>query len=162
MTTFNKEEILRFAVTIEKNGERFYRLAAEKLQSPRVRQLFQFLAREEVGHEQLFSRLLSEVGPLEIDVRHSEDYLAYLEAYVQNVVFSNDKAEAALSGVIDEATALGFAMQREQDSILFYLELRDLVPESERPAVEAVIEEERSHYRKLAEMAKQTAETGTS
>ena len=154
MPRFNVEEILQFAVTIEHNGERFYREAAAQLTEPRSRELFLRLAREEVAHEQLFSRLLSKVGQLDVDVRHSEDYLSYLRAYVDNVAFRHDEAQAQLAKVIDEETAIGFAMQREQDSILFYSELRELLPEEERSTINEIIDEERSHFHALAELQK--------
>ncbi len=152
MPKFNLEEVLQFAIFIERNGERFYREAAAKLSDPQSRHLFLRLAHEEVGHEQLFSRLLADAGKLEVDVRHSEDYLAYLRAYVDNVAFRHKQAEAQLAGVIDEATAIQFAMQREQDSILFYMELRELLPEHERSAIDAIIAEERTHFQALAEL----------
>ena len=147
---FNAREVLQFAVSIERNGERFYRKAADTVENPKVRDLFQFLAREEVGHERGFARLAAKLGDLMSSEDYSEEYVAYLTAYVENVAFSQKETEEALSAATDEATALRFAMQREQESILFYTELKSLVPEDERSSIDAVIDEERDHYRKLA------------
>ncbi len=152
MPRFNLEEVLRFAVNIEKNGERFYREAAGRLTEPRSKQLFLHLAREEVGHEQLFARLLDRATEVQLDVRHSEDYLAYLRSYVDNVAFRHAEAEKQLAKVIDEGSAIEFAMQREQDSILFYTELRGLLPEQERAAIDEIIDEERAHFQALADL----------
>lgn len=155
MPRFNLEEVLRFAVTIEKNGERFYRDAATRVSDLRARAVFLHLAHEEVAHEQLFSRLLGQNLTVELDERHGDDYLAYLQAFVDHVAFRHSRARAELGEVTDEAQAISFAMQREQDSISFYTELRSLVPEDERAAIDAIIEEERSHFRALAELAAQ-------
>lgn len=150
MTRFNANEILELAVAIERTGERFYRTAEEKLTNPRVRETFRFLALEEVEHERDFKAMLERLGRFDPGEAASEDYYAYLRAYVDNVVFTQEGAAEAAATGIDEKSALRFAMQREQDSILFYLELRDLVPHDERPVIEHILDQERAHYRKLA------------
>ena len=155
MTRFNANEILELAIAIERAGEQFYRTAEQTLTDPRVRETFRFLALEEVEHERDFRAMLERIGRFDPGPEAaSEDYHAYLRAYVDNVVFSQRSAptSCARAGLNEEA-ALRFAMQREQDSILFYLELRDLVPADERGVIEHIITEERAHYRKLAELA---------
>ncbi|MEZ4220155.1 MAG: ferritin family protein [Polyangiaceae bacterium] len=152
MPRFNPREVLQFAVAIEQNGEKFYREAGPRLEDARARELFLRLAREEVGHEQLFSRLLAKMEDLELDVRHSDDYLAYLRAYVDNVAFRHEAARAELEKVMDRESAIRFAMQREQDSVQFYTELRELVPEAERGAIDEIIAEERSHFLSLSKL----------
>jgi len=149
-TRFNAGEILEFAVAIERTGEEFYRRAEEKFEDPKVRETFRFLALEEVAHERTFAAMLDRVGRFDAGDAYNDDYFAYLHAYVDNVVFSQKKAMEMLSAVTDAETAIRFAMQRETDSILFYLELRNLVPEAERAALDHIVEEERSHFRKLA------------
>jgi len=47
-------------------------------------------------------------------------------------------------------TAMGF----EKDTILFFVEMLEFVPESEKKHVKACIDEERSHLRLLASMLK--------
>ena len=69
---------------------------------------------------------------------------------MDNVVFSQARASELLAGTHDAETALRFAMQREQDTILFYLELKSLVPAEEHEVLERILTEERGHFRKLA------------
>jgi len=45
-------------------------------------------------------------------------------------------------------------MQRELDSILYYHEVKNLVPAAQHEAIEKIIEEERKHYTTLLEMKK--------
>jgi rubrerythrin len=53
-------------------------------------------------------------------------------------------------GTPEEAieTAMGF----EKDTIMFFLEMREFVPEGERKYIQACIDEERTHLRLLAGM----------
>jgi rubrerythrin len=153
---FNIEEILQLALSLERVGEDFYRRAEEKLEDPRLRETFRFLALEEVGHARTFGAMLDRIGRFDPGPEATEEYQAYLRAYVDNAVFSRDRAEELLSGRLDQESALRFAMQREQDSIHFYLELRGLLPEQERGAIEEILDEERAHYKKLSELLGET------
>jgi len=159
-TRFDAGEILEFAVAIERTGEEFYRRAEARFDDPKVKETFRFLALEEVGHERTFAGMLDRVGRLDVSDAYNDDYFAYLRAYVDNVVFSQKKAMELLSEVKDADTAIRFAMQREQESILFYMEMRQLVPESEQETLTRIIDEERSHYRKLAALIGAEPEPG--
>ena len=59
MSSFNPSEIYQFAVRIEENGEKFYREMTNKLDNKKVKELFTFLADEEVEHKAIFKKLLS-------------------------------------------------------------------------------------------------------
>jgi len=50
--------------------------------------------------------------------------------------------------------AVEFALGAELDSILYYLEAKNLVPESQKAIVDKVVDEERHHYLKLLEIKK--------
>ncbi len=77
---------------------------------------------------------------------------------MENVVFSQEKASELLGATRDAEAALRFAMQREQDAILFYLELKNLVPPEEHEVLERILSEERGHFRKLAELVGERVE----
>lgn len=147
---FNVDEILELALAIERTGEAFYRQAESKFQQPKLRETFRFLALEEVAHERTFAEMLARVGRLDASESRGEEYVAYLRAYVENVVFSQQKALDMLQTAESAEAVLRFAMQREQDSIHFYLELKELVPEAERGVLDRILDEERAHYRKLS------------
>lgn len=152
MTHFNANEVLELALAIERTGEEFYRQAEQQVSDPKVKQTFRSLALEEVDHERVFKRMLERIGRFDPGESASEDYYAYLRAYVDNVVFSQARAAELLASTCDSETALRFAMQREQDAILFYLELKNLVPPEEHEVLDRIVTEERGHFRKLAEL----------
>jgi len=148
---FTANDILEFAVTLERNGERFYRLAQERVDDDEVKRLFRRLAADEVVHERTFAKLLGSMEPFDPGDEGAEEYFAYLRAYVDQVVFSDAMLDEAIDQVKDALGAVRFAKQREQDAILFYTEMRNLVPEADRAPIDDLIAEERRHFTILAE-----------
>jgi rubrerythrin len=52
----------------------------------------------------------------------------------------------------DDAEAIDFAIQIEKDSILFYLELINMVRDHDRPTVKDILAEERKHIEHLMKL----------
>jgi len=52
---------------------------------------------------------------------------------------------------------LELAIVAEKDSLLFYYQMRDLVPRQAYPEVNKIIDEEKSHLRLLSELKKRLA-----
>ena len=79
----------------------------------------------------------------------------YLRNYVDNnIIFTKEVMDKQLSAVTDTPSALDFAMQRELDSILYYHEIKNLVPQAQHETIEKIIEEERKHYAMLLDAKK--------
>lgn len=80
------------------------------------------------------------------------EYLAYLRAYVDDIIFANDVLDKEISEVKDTKSAADFGIQRELNSILCYHELKNSAPENHHNLIEKVIDEERKHFSKLTEL----------
>lgn len=50
--------------------------------------------------------------------------------------------------------AIDVGLVAEIESILYYLEMRNFVPDNEKSIIDKIIEEERGHYTKLSEIKK--------
>jgi len=61
----------------------------------------------------------------------------------------------------EPAAAVDFAIRRELDSILYYLEIRNIVPEAQRPAIDRIVEQERRHFTQLTDLKRLMAQGGT-
>ena len=59
---------------------------------------------------------------------------------------------AELDAAKDPLAAIQFAIRRELDSILYYEEVKMLVPKHQRRSIDGIIEEERRHYLTLLEL----------
>jgi len=83
------------------------------------------------------------------------EYAAYLRAYVDNnIIFTKEVMDKELAKVKDTLAAFDFAIKRELDSILYYHEIKRLVPEAQHATIEQIIEEERKHFSDLTDMKK--------
>ena len=154
MPAFKASEILKIAVAIEENGEKLYSHAKTLTDDRKIQDLFGFLAGEEVKHKRVFEELASKLEAYEPPETYPGEYLAYLKAYADNIVFPPDEMEEELDDLDDVEDAVEFAMQREIESILYYIETKAVVPASQSQTIDKIVEEERKHYLKLVEIRK--------
>jgi rubrerythrin len=154
MDTFKASEIFQIAMKIEENGETFYRHATGVTDDATMKGMFNFLADEEIRHKKTFEGMLSKIENYRPPESYPGEYFTYLRAYAEGLVFAPDKLQAELSKITDTGGAVEFAIQREIESILYYLEARGFVPEGRRDEIDKIINEERRHYLKLIEVKK--------
>ena len=103
-------------------------------------------------HVEVFQKLRAGAA-LETLVPQADEgeYGQYLRALIDSSVFTNDSVARDMARrASGPAEALQLALAAEKDSILFYTEMRDLVPQRERDAVTKIINEERTHVRDLS------------
>ncbi|MBN2460472.1 MAG: ferritin family protein [Candidatus Cloacimonetes bacterium] len=155
MNLLNAKDVFEFSVTIEKNGEKFYRKIAQKFTDPAIRDLFVFLADEEVKHAALFQKMTDQFTPSQLAQIYPDDYLQYLKAYVDHQIFTNARLEKDVEHINRPETALEFGIWRELDTILYYQEIKKYMPAQQLDQVDKIIAEERKHFLRLIELKKQ-------
>ena len=154
MPIFAAADVVEMALELEKSGEVFYRAVAKKVKSAQIQTLFEDLANQEVQHYAAFQKLSKTVWdkPLMLPDEWNQ-YLMYLQATIQSVFFEGeDKALALAEQVTDEKEALRMAMGFEKETLLFFYDLRDMVSEGDRTILTRIVNEEKSHLRRLADM----------
>ena len=154
MSILSSGEVVQIAVQIEKNGHHFYLSFAQKLQSAAEKKIFNYLADEEAKHIKTFETMLKHVEKFEPPTSYPDEYFAYLQAYADNLIFTKDNLEKAVTKVNTVKDAVDFGIRRELDSILYYQEIKSFVPEKERKIIDDVILEERKHFIKLSDLKK--------
>ena len=151
--SFNIDEILEMATQIERNGGRFYRLAAEMAGDAEVEKALLMLARMEDDHETTFDAMREgEFANLDLGDLDGQA-AAYLQAVADGYVFdvSEDPAEV-LAGNPDAATILWIAIGREKDAVTLFAGLKEAMPVGwGRDRVDAIIREELSHIAILSD-----------
>lgn len=151
---FKATDILLAAQEVETRGEVFYNRLVETTTDPKLKDMFTFLAKEETRHREIFAKLYERVGEVELPAWAEEDeYVDYLKFLLDShTLFRLGDVEhlKQFMGTPEEAieTAMGF----EKDTILFFVEMQEFVPEGEKKYIKACIDEERSHLRLLASM----------
>lgn len=152
---FGASEVLEFAIRIEENGESLYREFSRKLKQKKIKDLFNRLADEEIKHRAIFEEMLLQIENYQPPESYPGEYFAYLRAYADDKIFTKEKKGSLMAKKITtEKEALDFAIEIELDSILYYLEAKNLVPDYQRNTIDKIVEEERSHYLKLRKAKK--------
>ena len=155
--SFNADEVFEMGMDVERNGEAYYRKAAEKVDDPEVKDILIFLADEEQKHFQTF-RKLRESLPAKATTTVTQDpedqEALYLDALVKSRLFNSEKkAERIASSVKGELEALKTALTFEKDTILFFMHMKEMTREDlGKDKIDMLIEEEHSHVVKISEI----------
>jgi rubrerythrin len=154
---FNADEIFEMAEQMERNGAKFYRDAAETAADSANKELLTGLSKMEEAHEKMFKSLRAELTAAEkasTVFDPSGEAALYLRALVDSRVFF--KKEIDVTSMVE---ILKSAIEAEKDSIVFYLGMKEGVPQNlGKDRIEAIIKEEMGHIRLLSkELVAQTA-----
>jgi rubrerythrin len=146
---FNADEVFEMAREIERVGGRYYRRAAEGDLAEPVKALLLTLAKMEDKHFEIFSNMRDEFRRIEKPAETFDpdsEAVSYLREFAERRIFRESDPDKKLTGKEDARTVLETALRMEQDSILFYTGLKEMVPESlGKDRVEGIIREEMRH-----------------
>ncbi|MEJ2038084.1 MAG: ferritin family protein [Desulfosarcinaceae bacterium] len=149
MYDFNADDIFEIAEQMERNGAKFYRTAAAAVSDDSAKAFLEKLAAMEDDHEKMFSRMraqLSEAEKTSTLWDPEGESVRYLRALADTRVFFEKEIDTSSMKAI-----LKDAITAEKDSIVFYLGMRDAVPENlGRSRLDDVIKEEMGHIRLLS------------
>lgn len=155
--SFSGSELINIAIGIEERGVAFYASMADATKNANAREIFRYLADMERRHIQIFQGMLGEADKFKFPETAGE-YAVYLQALVDSAVFSDELIASKMAkGAESDTSALELAIGAEKDSILFYYEMRDIMPQRAQPTVNKIIAEEKSHLRQLSELKKKLA-----
>lgn len=130
---FSKEmEILKKAILNEHEGYQFYRLAAESVDDPEVKAVFEFLAAEEQGHEKWLRGIFKDLmghNPPNVEVMPGPDISSPGIFTRENIKKAGDMVVSALHiGIMMEKASVDFYSEAAGKTTLpgvkdFYLKL---------------------------------------
>ena len=152
---FNADEILQMAEQVERNGSAFYRRAASFAARFTTAQFLLKLAAMEDEHEKTFARMRADLSEQEraAPVSDPEDQASlYLRAWADGQVFDvrSNPAER-LQGKERVEDILQMAIGLEKDSIVFYLGMKEAIPQRlGQSKVDGIIKEEMRHIATLS------------
>lgn len=153
---FTREEIINLAIAVERRGIAFYDTMARSTESAALRSALQFLVNMERQHVQIFLSMHAEAERFLALKNYTAEHDAYLEALAASAVFTDDMVAGEMATKIgSDIEALELAIGYEKDTILFYYELRDIMPQTSHSLLSQVISEEKSHLRQLSQLKKE-------
>lgn len=146
---YNADEIFTMAEQIERNGARFYRKSAKSVKESNFQKLLNDLAQMEDEHEKIFIALHKDLTEKEKEATVFDpngEAVLYLYALADTHVFFKKKIDLSSMEEILKA-----AIEAEKDSIVFYLGMKDAVPENlGKGRIDKIIKEEMGHIRLLS------------
>jgi len=151
------KEIIDIAVGIEETGCDIYTRCAVLFKDTAIRDVFDFLAREELEHKKLFQSL---IGAGEPEGLFTEEYFAYLKAIGSGRIFEKQvmDIDRIIAGIAGPTDAVKHAFLTEKESILFYDEMKRLYEKDRNTTslLDRIIEEERKHVAILLDLLEKT------
>jgi rubrerythrin len=149
--TFSGEEIVEMAIRTEDTGYDFYKEAAGNSGNEKLKELFEYLAEEELKHRKAYAGLKDVIDEKALGTPIDWNEVGeYIQAMTDSSFFlGSDKNINLASRASTDAEAVEFAIGFEKDTLLFFYHIRDLVREANRPVVDRIIAEEKIHIQKL-------------
>jgi rubrerythrin len=153
---FSPGELINIAMGIERSGITFYDIMSRTTDNEAAREIFEEFVGMERGHLQMFQDMLAGSGQNLPPEATTPEYAGYLQALIDDAVFTNDSVMSEMVTQADsDIKALEVGISAEKDSLLFYHEMKDVMPRSTIPVLERIIAEEKSHLQQLTALKKQ-------
>jgi len=146
---FSANDVFVMAEQMERNGADFYKKASEEVGDPESKKLLGDLATMEEMHEKTFGQMKTELSDQEKQQTVFDpdgESALYLRALADTRVFFEKEIDLSSKEGIFKA-----AIEAEKDSIVFYLGMKEAVPENlGKNRLEHIIKEEMKHVRILS------------
>ena len=149
---FSADEVFSMAMQIEKSGFAYYKTVADSTNDNSLKELFEYLAKEEQRHYAFFEKLDRQTGGLSVSDEEWEQISEYIKATTETRFFIGEEKTISLSKKpTDVKDAIDIAIGFEKDTLLFFYELRQITPAGSQEAADKIIEEEKRHVMRLTE-----------
>ena len=148
---FNADDVYEIAEQMERNGAKFYKDASKRKENKKYAQLFLKLVNMEVEHEKIFALMrkkFTEGKDKPVVFDPDGQMVLYLRAWADGKVFNEvenpiEEIVGKNAGIEDIFKA---AIALEQDSILYYIGIKEMASDKEcQERLDVIIKEEISH-----------------
>jgi rubrerythrin len=154
----SSREVIDIAIGIERRGISFYDVMARSADDEASRAVFEGLVEMEREHLEMFQEMLKEVDKSPAAAFINSKRSDYLEALVDSAVFTDELIiDDIVTGADTDIKAVELGINAEKDSLLFYYEIRDSLPQRMFPLLDRIIAEEKTHLRQLTVIKKHLA-----
>jgi rubrerythrin len=141
---FNADDVLKIAEQIEENGADFYNKASAVMTDSYYKKFLLDLATMEVYHKKIFAGMrsaLTEIEKKPTVFDPNDESVLYLKSLADlRVFYKKNMDTSSIEGILTAA------IEAEKDSIVFYVGMKDLVPEKlGKNKIDDIINEEKKH-----------------
>lgn len=149
---FSARQIAEAAVEKEKIRKKFYEAVSRLSPDKNMSLLFDFLAQEEDIHVTAFSQIRDTLPADTQPDDYTEDMAAYMDSMIDDRLYSEIDSEEFIKRAVETREVFSLAIGFEKDAILYFREFLPFLSENDRELVVRMIDEEKGHIRKLAEL----------
>jgi rubrerythrin len=157
MALIDLKEMLKMAVKDEETGVAFYKALAEVAKTEEMKAKLLHMSVQEQEHADRYKSFLAGLGgDYKPTVQKFDgEYEGYLNALLESRAFTSpEDAAAQARATTDITSALDVAINMERDTLLFYIEMRNLVDNDKQKYIQDIIDEEKNHVYELTELKK--------
>ncbi|HPF09490.1 MAG TPA: ferritin family protein [Candidatus Cloacimonadota bacterium] len=158
MAAYSVNEVIEFAVQIEKNGYAFYHEASKRKDlDAKAREFIEFLRDQELDHEKTFLALRDDADMQNLELTQDWELVAeYLKTIVSGRIFNSEDSAIKKAAVAkDLKEIIDHAITFEKDTLLYFHAVNDNVSQDKaKQALRRIINEEVSHVLKLNDYRK--------
>jgi rubrerythrin len=148
---FSTGEIIDLAIQIEKNGEKVYRDALQKISNHSLGSLLEWLADQEAEHATWFSNLRPAVTEAPVDPHLEEIGNTMLQRVLGDQTFSLTDADFSKIDKIEDLIEL--AIEFERDTVVFYEMMESFIDDEQtKDHLKRIIQEEERHVQVLEDL----------
>lgn len=155
---FSAREVVEAAVEKERKRREFYAKVFGLSTNRDMKTLFRFLMEEEDRHVAAFEQIRDKLSVETHSAEYDDDMQAYMDSVIDDRLYSDMDSKEFVQKAIQTKDVFRLAIGFEKDAILYFMEFLPYLTESDRKIVSGLIEEEKGHIRKLAELKRGMAE----
>lgn len=150
---WNGRNLLKTIAENEAAATRLYKAIASEARIGE--KFFEILAQDEERHAKIYTALLDKyTEEMDIDIEQSD--AEYVDLLIDsNVLFDDELIEKAKK-IFAKPQIFDLAERAERDAVLFVTELQRLYPDLAKEEMEIVLNEEKSHLKKVLERKKES------
>jgi len=146
---FSGFEVIRAAKEVEKNGHRFYSTMSERASDPALKELFTWLAQDEVEHLRRLNQLESQYQDGSF-ADYEEEFLPYLNRFSDDKIFPDaERLEAVLKTENADIQALDMAIEAEVKFAEYFEKASNIAQSDDGRAAFAWLAGEESRHAKI-------------
>ncbi len=152
--SFNADEVFEMAEEIERNGEKFYKQAAQHASNENIRKLLIEMSKMEHNHLEIFQDMRKGLSENEKEFNTFDpdnEAMLYLQTMAASRGYEGKiNLLKPLTGTESIEEVLDAAVGAEKNSVIFYVGLKEMVSAlAGRNKIDAIIKEEMGHLMML-------------
>ncbi|MDI3473244.1 MAG: hypothetical protein PWQ48_1525 [Thermotogaceae bacterium] len=143
------DDVISLAIKLEEDGYEFYSKVSQNFQQERLKESFDFLAKQELKHAEVFRKMKNSDDK---DLSNTwDENEAYISTFVSSSVFPDVRELLKNIENLKVIDLLKFAIDVEKNTLIVYYELLEKI--KDKKALKEIINEEKKHLEMLTKIS---------